>query len=50
MQFSFLRLNILDDCLTAGGHYNPYNVDHGGPTATERHEGDFGNVVAAGGK
>ncbi|CDZ80529.1 Superoxide dismutase [Cu-Zn] precursor [Candidatus Rubidus massiliensis] len=29
-----------------GGHYNPFNKKHGGPDSSERHVGDFGNLVA----
>ena len=33
-------------CRNAGGHFNPGNKNHGGLGASERHEGDFGNIVA----
>jgi superoxide dismutase, Cu-Zn family len=31
---------------SAGGHFNPDNVDHGRPEDSTRHAGDFGNIVA----
>ena len=33
-------------CLNAGGHYNPHNVDHGGPDDEVSHVGDLGNLEA----
>jgi Cu-Zn family superoxide dismutase len=35
-----------DDAVCAGGHFNPTNQPHGGPDSSERHVGDFGNLVA----
>ena len=34
--------------MAAGGHFNPYDDDHGMPNATERHVGDLGNIVTPG--
>ena len=35
-----------NNCSAAGPHYNPSNATHGAPTATTRHVGDLGNIVA----
>ena len=36
----------LPDFTSAGGHFNPTQEPHGGPTADKRHEGDMGNIQA----
>ncbi|MCH8548027.1 MAG: superoxide dismutase family protein [Balneolaceae bacterium] len=35
-----------DDATSAGGHYNPTGMDHGGPMDENRHMGDMGNLEA----
>lgn len=32
------------DLTSAGGHYNPYDMQHGAPTDSLRHMGDMGNL------
>jgi Cu-Zn family superoxide dismutase len=34
------------DGKSAGGHYNPEHVDHGGPDSAPHHAGDLGNLSA----
>ncbi|KAI3380780.1 hypothetical protein SNEBB_003276 [Seison nebaliae] len=35
-------------CTSAGGHFNPTQMDHGAPTDQVRHVGDLGNVRSVG--
>ena len=34
------------DATSAGGHFNPHTVDHGGPEVDVHHAGDLGNITA----
>ena len=38
--------NLIEGCKTAGPHWNPKGMTHGGPGKETRHAGDLGNVVA----
>jgi len=38
--------DLSEDCQGAGSHFNPLELPHGGPTDTQRHNGDLGNILA----
>ena len=45
------HIHEIGDCSTpdassAGAHFNPTQHKHGGPSTTDRHDGDLGNIVA----
>jgi Cu/Zn superoxide dismutase/glutathione S-transferase len=39
------KADFSDGCKSAGPHYNPYKLTHGGPDDEIKHVGDLGNVV-----
>uniref|UniRef100_A0A915I5B5 Superoxide dismutase [Cu-Zn] n=1 Tax=Romanomermis culicivorax TaxID=13658 RepID=A0A915I5B5_ROMCU len=38
--------DLSEGCVTAGPHFNPFKMAHGGPEDEVRHVGDLGNIVA----
>ncbi|KAF8357930.1 hypothetical protein PRIPAC_92925 [Pristionchus pacificus] len=36
--------DLSNGCLASGGHYNPFNRNHGAQNAAVRHRGDLGNI------
>lgn len=37
--------DLTDGCASTGGHFNPDNHKHQGPSDKTRHAGDLGNLV-----
>merc|ERR1712241_478449 len=36
--------DLSNGCKSCGGHFNPYEKNHGGPASEDRHVGDLGNI------
>uniref|UniRef100_A0A2H4GBT4 Superoxide dismutase [Cu-Zn] n=1 Tax=Bursaphelenchus mucronatus TaxID=6325 RepID=A0A2H4GBT4_BURMU len=39
------KSDLTNNCLNTGGHFNPFEKDHGAPSDEERHAGDLGNIL-----
>lgn len=38
--------DLTEGCTSCCAHYNPFNMNHGGPKSADRHVGDLGNITA----
>lgn len=38
--------DLSNGCASAGGHFNPFGMQHGAPVDSNRHVGDLGNIEA----
>jgi len=38
--------DLTEGCTSCCAHYNPFNMNHGGPNSADRHVGDLGNLHA----
>ena len=38
--------DLTEGCTSCCAHYNPFNMNHGGPKSADRHVGDLGNLQA----
>ena len=36
--------DLTEGCTSCCAHYNPFNMNHGGPNSADRHVGDLGNL------
>ena len=37
--------DMTEGCESCCAHYNPFNMNHGGPNSADRHVGDLGNIT-----